>query len=105
VTQQDESQNESPAPDDAGVPSGPASTPIDHPYFLPVLLGAMAIWFGYDGFIDVEMQKEYPLFNRVGFAILLPLTVWFGYKGWREMQEIKAAGSRPASNPPETPDP
>jgi hypothetical protein len=94
VPQEDPKQQST---EEEGVPAGPASTPIDHPYFLPVLLGAMAIWFGYDGFIDPEMQKEYPTFNRVGFAVLLPLTIWFGYKGWKEVQASKQNPSDPTN--------
>jgi hypothetical protein len=42
---------EEPAPDteEEEEEEGPASTPFDHPAFLPVLLGAFALWFGYDG--------------------------------------------------------
>jgi hypothetical protein len=31
------------------VPQGPPPTPFDHPLFLPVLLFAGMLWFGYDG--------------------------------------------------------
>jgi len=90
VSQNDDSPQKAPEEVGEGVPPGPAATPIDHPYFLPALLALMTVWFGYDGFIDAEMQKEHPVFNRVGFAVLLPLTLWFGYKGWKEVQAQKA---------------
>ena len=84
---------------------GVASTPLDHPYFLPALLGAMAVWFGYDGFIDPEMQKEYPLFNRVGFAILFPLFLLTFYRARKEMRELKEAESEQPGEPPSAPCP
>jgi len=48
------------------------SSPFDHPAFLPVLLWALAIWFGYDGWLnqDPDMQ-EHLTFNRVGFGVLV----------------------------------
>ena len=36
--------------------NAPPPTPFDHPFFLPVLLLAGAIWFGYDGFINVDPE-------------------------------------------------
>jgi hypothetical protein len=50
-----------------------APTPFDGPYFLPVVLLGLALWFGYDGWIneDPKMQ-QHGTFNRVG-AVLLAL--------------------------------
>lgn len=87
--------------DEVGV--GPASTPLDHPYFLPVVLGALTLWFGYDAFFDEEMQREHGLFNRVGFAILLPLFLWTSYRGRKEMREIKQARNEASGAPPNAP--
>ena len=33
-----------------------AGSPFDHPAFLPVLLWALALWFGYDGFINQDPE-------------------------------------------------
>jgi len=70
---------------------GPPPTPFDHPLFLPALLFAGMLWFGYDGWInqDPDMQ-EHLKFNRYGFGVLTVLTAWFGYKGYNEWQEEKA---------------
>jgi hypothetical protein len=54
--------------------------PFDNPYFLPVLLFALSVWFGYDAFFnaDEHMQKPTTLwFNRVGFVVLIVLGIWF----------------------------
>ena len=70
---------------------GPPPTPFDHPLFLPALLFAGVIWFGYDGFISQDPDMlEHQSFNRYGFGLLLLLTAWFGYKGWNEWQADKA---------------
>ena len=34
------------------------SSPFDHPFFLPVLLFAFALWFGYDGWFSEEFARE-----------------------------------------------
>ncbi len=67
-------------------------TPFDHALFLPALLIAFTLYFGYDGFLtsDPEML-EHQTFNRVGFFVLIPVTVWFTVKGWREYKEESAA--------------
>jgi hypothetical protein len=65
-------------------------TPFDHPLFLPVLLFAGMLWFGYDGFINSDPDMaEHRAFNQIGFAILTLLTAWFGYKGYNEFLEDK----------------
>jgi hypothetical protein len=52
---------------------GPASTPFDNPYFLPVLLWLFAGWFFWDAWI--EPLEEWLRFNRYGFGFLLGLAV------------------------------
>ena len=79
----------------------PAPTPFDHPLFLPVLLFAFSLWFGYDGFLnDDPDMMEHQTFNRVGFAVWVVLLAYYGYRGLREMREDAA---RPGD--PERPDP
>jgi hypothetical protein len=76
-------------------PQGPPPTPFDHPLFLPVLLFAGMLWFGYDGWIETDPDMlEHRTFNRGGFAVLTVLTGWFGYKGLVEFKEDKAARER-----------
>jgi hypothetical protein len=65
-------------------------TPFDHPLFLPVLLFAGMLWFGYDGFINSDPDMtEHRVFNQVGFALLTVLTAFYGYKGYQEFQQDK----------------
>ncbi len=71
-------------------------TPFDHPLFLPVLFFAGSAWFGYDGWLnDDPKMLEHLSFNRVGFAVLVPLALWFGYRGLRRMAAEKKAGQAP----------
>ena len=62
-------------------------TPFDHPLFLPVLLVAGMVWFGYDGWINQDPDMlEHREFNRYGFGALTLAAAWFGRKGWIEWQ-------------------
>jgi peptidoglycan/LPS O-acetylase OafA/YrhL len=46
-----------------------AGSPFDHPAFLPVLLVALACWFGYDGWYNESIESV--RFNRYGFGFLM----------------------------------
>jgi len=66
---------------------GPAPTPFDHPLFMPALLFAFSIWFGYDGWLnDDPKMVEHRTFNRVGFAVWFVLLLWTGVRGYRELR-------------------
>ena len=54
-----------------------ASTPFDNPFFLPVVLWGLALWFGWDIVTDAEAYQEYPMFNLGGFAVLSVLAIYF----------------------------
>ena len=69
-------------PDDE---DGPASTPFDNPFFLPVLLWVFAAWFLYDGWFNQKM--EWIQFNRWGFAVSGILAVYYTVRGLRERRE------------------
>jgi hypothetical protein len=44
-----------------------ASSPFDHPAFLPVLLWGLAVWFGYDGWINQDPEMlEHVMFKPLG---------------------------------------
>lgn len=60
--------------------------PFDNPYFLPVLLGAFALWCGWDGFIsDKFADRPGTLwFNRVAFAVLGAAAAWLTVRARRE---------------------
>ena len=55
----------------------PASTPFDNPFFLPAVLWALALWFGWDIVTDAEAYQNYPMFNRGGFAVLSIAAIYF----------------------------
>ncbi len=61
-------------PDGAAGEGEPASSPFDHPYFLPALLFVFAAWFGYDGWYNEEIEAV--MFNRYGFVVLLMAGVY-----------------------------
>jgi len=52
-----------------------ASSPFDHPAFLPVLLWGMALWFGYDGWFNEKIESV--RFNRYGFGLLVIAASYF----------------------------
>ncbi len=52
-----------------------ASSPFDHPAFLPVLVWAMAVWFGYDGWWNEQIESV--RFNRYGFGFLVAAGSYF----------------------------
>jgi hypothetical protein len=65
-----------------------APTPFDHPFFLPVLLTGLTLWFGYDGWINTDPDMlEHVTFNRVGAAVLFAGALYTGINGYREWKE------------------
>jgi len=62
--------------------------PFDNPWFLPLMLGAFALWCGYDGFIsDKFLDRPNTLwFNRIAFVVLGLIAAWLGVKARREVQ-------------------
>jgi hypothetical protein len=60
--------------------------PFDNPYFLPVLLGAFALWCGWDGFVsDKFADRPNTLwFNRIMFVLLGAAAAWLLAKARRE---------------------
>jgi len=64
-----------------------ASTPFDHPFFLPALLIAFTAWFGYDGWLNADFDPQWISFNRWGFFILLALSIYFTVQSLREMRD------------------
>ena len=66
-----------------------ASTPFDHPFFLPTLLIGFTLWFGYDGWLNADFDPQWIGFNRWGFFILLPLAAFFTIQAVRETRRGK----------------
>jgi hypothetical protein len=77
-----ESEDSKPEDDDEHVP-----TPFEKPFFMPVLLLALALWFGYDGWFNEEM--EWIKFNRYVFGGLMVLTVYTTYQDVRTVRSAK----------------
>jgi hypothetical protein len=71
----DDERSREPAPDAATEDDEEGSSPFDHPAFLPVLLWALAIWFGYDGWFNEKIESV--RFNRYGFGFLCGAGVYF----------------------------
>jgi len=70
-----------------------ASSPFDHPAFLPVLLWGLAFWFGYDGWFNPKIESI--AFNRWGFGILLVLAIYFTAQSVRESRAREGEGPQP----------
>jgi hypothetical protein len=77
---------------------GPAKTPFDNPWFLPVMFWLFTAWFGWDAWI-VPME-EHLAFNRYGFFIVLVLALWFTRKGLHEHREDKEREAAENGAPP-----
>ncbi|MGH7336472.1 MAG: hypothetical protein ACREI7_02735 [Myxococcota bacterium] len=71
-----------------------ASSPFDHPAFLPVLIWGLALWFGFDGWFNPKIEAV--MFNRYGFAVLVVLGIYFTIQSIREVRarDRENAGDR-----------
>ena len=84
----DEQGPESGPPEPAGGETEErASTPFDHPFFLPALLIAFTVWFGYDGWLNADFDPKWISFNRWGFLVLAVLAAYFTIQSVREMRD------------------
>jgi len=74
---------------------GPPPNPLYHPLFLPVLLVAFSLWFGWDGFLtsDPDMAKHQN-FNRIMFFIMVPISLWMVPRGIKEFREEQASANQ-----------
>ncbi|MED5261277.1 MAG: hypothetical protein VX574_02595 [Myxococcota bacterium] len=82
-----ESPNSQVPPEPPTKGSPPNATPLDHPFFLPVLFIGCAFWFGYDAYLSQDPDiLEHPELNRYGFRILVFLAPLWSYRGWCELQ-------------------
>jgi len=66
--------------------------PFDNPLFLPVLLFGLALWFGYDGWINQDPKmREHLAFNRYGFAVLVLGFIWTAIRARAELRAAAEA--------------
>ncbi len=89
-----EQQAGDPATTDEEEDDEDAGSPFDHPAFLPVLLWALAIWFGYDGWINQDPEMlEHLSFNRWGFGVLVLAGTYYTIQSLRERRaEMEGGG-------------
>ncbi len=69
--------------------------PFDHPWFLPGLLYAFAIWFGYDGWLNENIEAV--TFNRVMAPIWLAGAIYYTIQNLRDRRRDR---ERAASQSP-----
>ena len=82
-----------------GRPEGPPPTPFDHPLFLPALLIAGTVWFGWDGFVTSDPDMlEHQTFNRIGFGILALAASYYGWRGVKEFLADRSGRESGASS-------
>ena len=80
---EDQRQNDNQQDDENGEDQ-PAPTPFDNPFFLPVVLWALAAWFAWDVITGAEAYQKYPLFNLGGLAILAPAALYYTWSAIKE---------------------
>ncbi|MGB0622039.1 MAG: hypothetical protein ACPGVZ_21435 [Myxococcota bacterium] len=67
---------------------GPPPNPIHHPLFLPVLLVAFTLWFGFDGFVTTDPEMlEHRNFNRIMYLVMQPICLRAVPRGIAEFLE------------------
>jgi hypothetical protein len=80
----DDREQDQPTRDGDREEESPASTPFDNPFFLPVILWGLALWFGWDIVTDAEAYREYPMFNIGGLAVFSVLAIYFTRSALKE---------------------
>ncbi len=70
-------QERDPATPESGSEEEAASTPFDNPFFFPVILWGLALWFGWDSVTGTEAVQKFPWFNWGGFAVLTVAAIYF----------------------------
>ena len=76
---------------------GPPPNPIHHPLFLPVLLVAFILWFGFDGFITTDPEMlEHRNFNRIMYLVMQPICLRAVPRGIAEFLEDQEAAQNTA---------
>jgi hypothetical protein len=79
----DDPERDPAAPED-GREEEAAATPFDNPFFFPVILWGLALYFGFDIVTDSEAYQKWPKFNLGGFAILSAAAIYYTRSAIRE---------------------
>ena len=69
--------------------------PFDHPWFLPGLLYAFAIWFGYDGWLNENIKSV--TFNRVLAPVWLTGAVYYTFQNIRDQRRARERAAQSTS--------
>ena len=78
------------AAQDAGTAAAKRSMgPFDHPWFLPGLLYAFALWFGYDGWLNPNIKSV--TFNRVMAPLWLAGAIYYTVQNLRDQRRRREA--------------
>lgn len=94
ATPEDPSSAEPPDPKGDEAPEY-APTPLDSPFFVPVLLLGASLWFGYDGFLNPERLdpaaslSNYLAFNQWGAVILALAGLGLGLRAWLAQRDVE----------------
>ena len=73
---------------------GPPPNPIHHPLFLPILLVAFTLWFGFDGFLTTDPEMlEHQNFNRIMYLLMQPICFRAVPRGIQEFLEDQQAAA------------
>jgi len=91
----DADSDQTPNADDRPERRGPPPNPIHHPLFLPVLLVAFTLWFGYDAFLTTDPEMaEHQTFNRIMYLVMQPICFRAIPRGITEfLEDQQAAGT------------
>jgi hypothetical protein len=70
----------------------PPPNPLYHPLFLPILLVAFTLWFGYDAFLTTDPKMaEHQTFNRIMYLVMQPICFRLVPRGITEFLEDQQA--------------
>ena len=87
------------APDSDEEDEDDIASPLDHPAFLPVLLWAGVLWFGYDGWLNPAYQEggdkhDSMAFSRYGFGVILAAALYYTYRLLGELREARESETK-----------
>ena len=73
---------------------GPPPNPLYHPLFLPILLVAFTLWFGWDAFLTTDPEMaQHQTFNRIMYLVMQPICFRSVPRGIREFLEDQQAAA------------
>jgi hypothetical protein len=93
----EETKPESTSPATKGDGAKRSMGPFDHPWFLPGLLYAFSIWFGYDGWLNPNIKSV--MFNRVMAPLWLAGAIYYTIQNLRDQRRRREAVQPPGTPP------